>query len=62
MEQKTLGKLQIVIGIVAVAFWVLNFVATGMLLGTWRISTDTSAELLIGALALLTGYFNLKAR
>ncbi len=60
MEQKTLGKVQIAIGIIAVLFWIINFIATGILLRSWRVSTDNTVLLLLGIYALITGNYNLK--
>jgi hypothetical protein len=60
VEQKTLGKVQIGIGIIAIIFWVINFVATGILLNHWYVGTDSSVLLLLGIYALVTGNYNLK--
>ncbi|NYZ80033.1 hypothetical protein H0N95_02160 [Candidatus Micrarchaeota archaeon] len=59
MKQKTLGKWQIVIGVIAILFWIVNFAATGMLLSRWSIGTTNADLLLIGAFAILTGKYNL---
>lgn len=60
LNQKTVGYVQIAIGIIAFLFWAINFVATGILLKSWQISTMNSTELLIGVFALVTGFYTLK--
>lgn len=60
LNQKTVGYIQIAIGVIAFLFWVINFIATGMLLNKWSFSTTTSAELLIGIFAIVTGFYTLK--
>jgi hypothetical protein len=60
MEQKTLGKWQIVIGVIAIICWTINFIVTGIKMGCWRIGTDNVDLLLLGIFAIMTGEYNLK--
>ncbi len=60
MKIKTLGKWQIGIGIVAVIFQIINFVATGLLMNIWRVGTDNTFLLLFGIFAILTGRYTIK--
>jgi len=53
MKQATLGKWQIVIGAVAILFWLINFVVTGVVFKAWRVGTDTSTLLIVGILLCL---------
>ena len=59
MKQKTLGKWQIAIGVIAVLFWIVNFAATGILLSKWSVGTTNADLLLIGIFAIITGKYNL---
>ncbi|MFH0868721.1 MAG: hypothetical protein V1839_00680 [archaeon] len=60
LSQKTVGYVQIAIGIIAILFWIVNFVMTGIIMKSWWISTTNSTELLIGIFALVTGFHTLK--
>ena len=62
MKQKTLGIWQIVIGILAVVFYIFNLIATGMVTGFWGFQTNTSDLLFLGIFALLTGVYNAKSQ
>lgn len=58
MKNGKLGLIQIIIGIISIFFWVINFIATGALLNRWYIGTDNSILILFGIFAIITGKKN----
>lgn len=59
MKRNKLAKLQLIIGTLAIIFWLINFITTGILLNKWYIGTDNVTLLLFGIFAIITGRGNL---